>query len=277
MIKDLRFSDYFLFTQHSLTTFEKCPLKFKERYLEGLKWENPSSEEIKKRLENGNNFHLLAYRYFLGIDTGLTEEMEGYDELNRWMNALCSRFNKEDGLLYLPEYKLRMAKGTLRLEANFDLLIVNEDSIEIWDWKTHGRDRENNIRNESRESEKLKKSLQSMVYLFVLKEQSKRVTQKEIDCKKIRMCYWQPDPPKVLAEINYSDEIHESFKEALKSKIDNILGYDYEGFDKELYKKSCRYCEFNWFCNNERIDYKAMEEDEDFLDELDWENVEELT
>jgi len=51
-----------------------------------------------------------------------------------------------------------------------------------------------------------------------------------------------------LAEINYSDEMHEQFGQALRSKIDGILHYDYEDFDKELYKKNCPYCEFNWFC-----------------------------
>ena len=89
MINDLRYADYFLFTQHSLATFEKCPLKFKKRYLEGLKWESSLSEDIKKRLEMGNNFHLLAYRYFLGIDPGLVEGIEGFEELRRWMDAFA--------------------------------------------------------------------------------------------------------------------------------------------------------------------------------------------
>jgi len=53
--------------------------------------------------------------------------------------ALESYFPKTDDALYLPEYKLRMAKGTLRLEANFDLLVIKKDGIEIWDWKTHGK------------------------------------------------------------------------------------------------------------------------------------------
>lgn len=277
MLKDLRFADYFLFTQHSLTTFDKCPLKFKKRYLENLKWENFPDEEVKKRLEMGNNFHLLAYRYFMGIDTGLSQDVEGFEELERWMKALKGRFNKEDGSLYLPEYKLRMSKGLLRLEANFDLLIVNGDKVEIWDWKTHGRNRANKPLSERVEREKLVKSLQTLVYLFVLREQIERVVKKNIKYENIRMCYWQPEPPGVLAEINYSEEMHQSFKEALESKINIILKYDYSKFDKALYHKSCRYCEFNWFCNNERVDYNAIKEDDDFLEELDWESVEELT
>jgi hypothetical protein len=91
------------------------------------------------------------------------------------------------------------------------------------------------------------------------------------------MCYWQPEPVKVLAQINYSDEMHASFKKTLVSKINNILGYDYSGFDKALYQESCKYCEFNWFCNNQRVDFNVMKEDEDFLDEFDWDDIEELT
>lgn len=224
----------------------------------------------------GENFHLMARRYFLGIDTGLTKGIEGYEELSKWMEALESYFPKTDDALYLPEYKLRMAKGTLRLEANFDLLVIKKDGIEIWDWKTHGKKNPDKAENERLKSERLKGSLQTMVYLFVLKEQAERVVQREVDCSNIRMFYWQPDPVRVLAEINYSDEMHEQFGQALRSKIDGILHYDYEDFDKELYKKNCPYCEFNWFCNNERVDFEAMEDDEDFLDQLDWDSIEEL-
>jgi len=56
MNNDLRFFNYFLFTQQSISTFEKCPLKFKKRYLEGLKWKNVISEEAKRRLEWAKTF-----------------------------------------------------------------------------------------------------------------------------------------------------------------------------------------------------------------------------
>ncbi|HOQ36736.1 MAG TPA: PD-(D/E)XK nuclease family protein [Acetivibrio sp.] len=277
MLNDLRYKDYFLFTQFSMKTFEKCPLKFKKRYLEGLNWEISLPYDVKKSFEMGQNFHLLAYRYFLGIDAGLVEGTEGYDELKRWLDDLQSCFKKDDGALYYPEYKLRMAKGNMRLEANFDLLVIKDDSVEIWDWKTHRRNYAEKERNERLEGEKLKNSLQTKVYLFVLKEQLGRVVPKDLDCSKIKMYYWQPDPPKVLAEINYSTDMHETFGKDLQNEINMILGYDYNSFDKEMYKKNCRLCEFNWFCNNERMDYKAIEEDEDFLDELDWDSIEELT
>ena len=275
-MKDLRFADYFLFTQHSLTTFEKCPLKFKKRYLENLKWVNYLGEEIRKRLEMGNNFHLMAYRYFQGIDPGITEDVEGYEELDSWITSLMRNFKKDERKRYLPEYKLRMSKGILRLEANYDLIIIDGDNVEIWDWKTRVKDRENTKRDENFQRIRLERSLQTVVYLYVLKEGIKLLTQKEIPWENISMYYWQPEPKKMLAEINYSDKMHLDFERQLKDKIQRILEYDYSNFDKTLYKKSCTYCEFNWFCNNEKIDYKKMEEHEDFLDELAWDDIEEL-
>ncbi|MDQ2087038.1 PD-(D/E)XK nuclease family protein [Herbivorax sp. ANBcel31] len=277
MVNDLRFENYFLFTQHSLSTFDKCPLKFKKRYLENLKWDNYLGEEVRKRLEMGNNFHLMAYRYFQGIEPGLTEDVEGYEELDRWVSSLMRSFEKEDSKRYFPEYKLRMSKGVLRLEANYDLIIIDKDRIEVWDWKTHVKDKENSKKDEKFQRIRLERSLQTVVYLYVLKEEIKLLTGREIPSENINMYYWQPEPKRVLAEINYSDMMHSNFEKQLKEKIKKILEYDYSNFDKVLYKKSCKYCEFNWFCNNEKVDYKAMEEDEDFLDELEWDDIEELT
>ncbi|TYQ16252.1 UNVERIFIED_CONTAM: PD-(D/E)XK nuclease superfamily protein [Acetivibrio alkalicellulosi] len=277
MINDLRFAQYFLFTQHSLSTFEKCPLKFKKRYLENLKWENYLGDEVKKRLELGNNFHLLAYRYFQGIDPGLTQDVEGFEELDRWMASLINNFKNDELKKYYPEYKLRMSKGNLRLEANFDLIIIDGDNILVWDWKTHVKDKKDREKDHQLQSIRLKKSLQTMVYLFVLKEQSEILTGRKIQCENIKMHYWQPDPPKILAQINYSEKMHMNFEKELLERIESILQYEYSKFDKTQYAKSCKFCEFNWFCNNERINYSAMEEDEDFLEELDWDDVEELT
>ncbi len=44
----------------------------------------------------GNNFHLMAYRYFQGIDPGITEDVEGYEELDRWVSSLMRNFKKEE-------------------------------------------------------------------------------------------------------------------------------------------------------------------------------------
>lgn len=272
MIKDLRYTDYFLYTQHSLATFDSCPLKFRKRYLENLKWDSFPDERIKRSLERGRMFHLLAQRYFMGIDKEPEESFKEYPELYHWLAELRKGFKMLPEYRYLPEYKLRMCSGIFKLEANFDLLIADNCRIEIWDWKTHGNDG----KNSAKAAKRLMNSLQTMVYMFVLKEQSRLITGREIECENIAMNYWQPDPPGIVARINYSKSLHESFKSSLEKKIRKILEYDYTSFDKNLYVKSCPYCEFNWLCNNEKTDLSNLLEDDSIMDEFDWDSVEEL-
>ena len=272
MVRDLRFAHHFLYTQHSLATFDSCPMKFRKRYLENLKWDTFPDESIRKNIEMGNSFHLLAHRYFMGIEPAPAEAYEEFPELERWMKNLADGFKINPDFRYLPEYKLRMSSGEVKLEANFDLLIVKGDQIEIWDWKTHGGGKRNN----RDVGKRLRGSLQTMVYMYVLKEQSRLVAGKEVKASGISMHYWQPEPAMTLADIMYDDLLHEQFGRIIKGKIHNILSYDYESFNKEKYSKHCRVCEFNWYCNNDRVDFSAIREDEDLMEELDWELAEEV-
>ena len=271
MLKDLQNVHYFLFTQHSLVTFDNCPLKFKKRYMENLKWDSFPEEATKKRLEMGNDFHLLALRYFLGIDSVLDEEKEEYDELINWIKNLEDKFPRREGVEYLPEYKLRMNSPSLKLEANFDLLLIKDGRVQIWDWKTHSE----STKRGKPSSKRLMNSMQTIVYLFMLKEQSHLVFGEALHTVDISMHYWQPAPPEIVAEIRYTEEMHENFRALLETKIRNIYAYDYSLFDKELFKSHCKFCEFNWFCNNEKVDFKAMEELDEGLDGLDWDEIEE--
>jgi CRISPR/Cas system-associated exonuclease Cas4 (RecB family) len=255
----------FLFTQHSLTTFDNCPLKFKKRYIENIKWDSFKGENEKKRLETGNAFHLMAQRYFLGIETGLQEEKDDYQELNKWVSCLKNKFPLLPDEQYFPEYKLRMNTSLLKLEANFDLLIIKDDKIVIWDWKTHS-----GSKNESKLLKKrLVESNQSMVYLFMLKENANLIIGKELQHQNINMYYWQPEPEGIVAEIHYNQETHESYREILESKIQRIYAYDYSIFNKELYRKHCKFCEFNWFCNKEVVDFQSIANEDSFMEDPD--------
>lgn len=262
MLENLFSTNFFVFTQQSLATFTNCPLKFKKRYNDHLKWDNYPEETIKKRIERGNDFHLLAQRYFLGIDIGLLEEKEEHLELKSWINNLKSKFSITSDNQYLPEYKLRMNSSFIKLEANFDLLIVKNNEIQIWDWKTHS----GSLRRNKLLKNQLIDSLQTKVYLFMLKENARLVFGKEIPSQNISMYYWQPDPAEIIGSIQYNDAMHENFREVIKSKIMNILEYDYSMFNKELYRKHCKFCEFNWFCNKGEVDFNLVEEDEEFFD-----------
>lgn len=247
--------DGFIFTQQSLSTFESCPLRFKKRYLEGLKWNSFPDVEVKKRLEKGRNFHLLALRYFMGLDPGLDEQTEEFHELNGWLSNLKKNFELRQDCRYLPEYKLRLNTGFFILEANFDLIIVKKDSVEIWDWKTHGKKQGGGNTADRNPTDE---SLQTMVYLFVLKERLSYVTGRPAQDDRMDMYYWQPEPPGITAAVAYNHRLHEQFEEKLKGRVKNILEYDYSCFDKNLYRRHCRFCEFNGFCNKESVDYELF-------------------
>ncbi|MDF2523735.1 MAG: hypothetical protein K0R31_1376, partial [Clostridiales bacterium] len=111
-----RIIENFIFTQQSLSTFEKCPMKFKLRYIDKLRWDGLNAEAVKRRVEFGNDFHLLARRYFLGIDSGLDLFTGENDELNCSMENLEEAFMLDKDSKYLPEYKLRFINSEFRLE-----------------------------------------------------------------------------------------------------------------------------------------------------------------
>ena len=244
-MKYIRLSQQFFHTQQSLSTFESCPLKFRKRYMEGLKWDNPDLES-KEAVERGSSFHLLARRYFSGIDIGLNENARDYEILKKWTDNLKHFFEMRTDTTYLPEYTLRTGMHGFRLEANFDLLIIRNGKIEIWDWKTQNNNQGEGIKNAGG---KFEKSLQTCVYLYTLKEQASVITGGSADYEAISMHYWQPDPPGVIVKICYNRQMHERFDILLHQKMLNIENFDWASFDKSLYARHCRYCEFNWYCN----------------------------
>jgi len=263
---DLKLQDYFLFTQFSLSTFELCPLKFKKRYIENLRWNPPHSAKMQNAIRTGMDFHTLASRYFLGIDVG--RQYDTYsDELRKWIDNLQSTFVIYNNYRYLPEYKLRMVSNNLRLEANFDLLIVKERSIEIWDWKTGGTVGPHSTRYAG--------SLQTMVYLFVLKELCRLITSTPIES--ISMFYWQPDPPQILEHIEYSPDLHQQFRDSLIQKCQYVLGYNFKNLPQSMDSPHCKYCEFIWLCNKaDGAIIKRQEDIDDFMAHIDLDLIEEL-
>jgi CRISPR/Cas system-associated exonuclease Cas4 (RecB family) len=280
---DLRFKEYFLFTQHSLVTFNNCPLKFKKKYLDGLKWETFPDENVRINIKRGLDFHLLANRYFLGIDVGLFENTEEYQDMINMLSELRKHFKIDEKSLYLPEFKLRITNEILKLEANYDLILIDEKSIYIYDWKTRNSDNKINL---SKVRSKFSKSLQTIVYMYVLSEQIELIKKmyfekygiklESISKYDITMIYWMPEKPYELARIDYSKELHGDYKEIILNNIKKIMEYDFDEFNKEEYIKHCKFCEFNWFCNNKKIEFNQIEENDEFLEEFDWDNIETL-
>jgi len=253
---DIKSTKYFLFTQNSLSTFRKCPLKFKKKYIDNIKWEI-FKEDASRKL--GNDFHMLAYRYFSGI----SDEYLDYDEDERmkiWFERLKNAFPIKDNYRYLPEYKIRLSDVEERLEANYDLIIVKENAIEIWDWKTRELDRQVDYID----------SIQTKVYMYLLKRCVKDIFNMDIDYENIKMTYWTPEPGCEIDKLVYSKEKYDNDKRYILKLLDEIYNYDYTKFNKQNYAKQCRYCEFDSFCRENSI------VKQEFSSELTWDDVEEV-
>ena len=168
-----------------------------------------------------------------------------------------------------PEYKIRIVNDFVKLEANYDLLLICDRNVQIWDWKTGG------VRNK----DKFKfntDNLQTLVYLYVLGEsifKQKELMSMNLKLDNIEMFYWSPNPPKTIGSIKYSEKMHNNFGVKIKEIISSILNYDYESFDKSCCIEHCNYCEFNWFCNGNKVDLASIEDE---IDEFGWDDVEEM-
>ncbi|NMA95056.1 MAG: PD-(D/E)XK nuclease family protein [Clostridiales bacterium] len=253
----------FFFSQHALNIFRICPIRFQKRYIEGLYWKDGFEN---RSIETGRNFHILADRYFSDVSLNM-EFFEEYGELNDWMDALKDYVPKKARGQYYPEYQLKIQIDDIKLQAKYDLLHIDgSGKLIIYDWKTQQspigyRD--------------LASSIQTRVYRYVLAMGGHRLKGESVDPEDIIMKYWQPAIADRTVELSYSIRERESDGRFLKDMIEKIKGFDYNGYDKTKSKRYCSRCEFNYFCNTDRVKYGHLFEQEEIeLD--DWADIDEI-
>ena len=141
--------------------------------------------------------------------------------------------------------------------AKYDLIIIDENSIEVWDWKTE---------NVKLEYIKVKDRIQTVVYMFLAKEAVCKIFNLNIDYNNIKMKYYQPQYDDIPIEIIYNERQHELNKSNIIRYIDMINNTNYEKNDNYKYElikndKHCSFCEFNKLCNRQDVVYSMLEED----------------
>jgi CRISPR/Cas system-associated exonuclease Cas4 (RecB family) len=253
------------FSQHALATFDTCALKFRRRYLDGLYWPSTwaGDPEQLKAIEQGEIFHLVARRYYSGIPEGPLEE-----PVKSWFQALKKFRPREQEALYLPEQEIRLDAGGLKLLVKLDLLMVLPDGrAVIYDWKT--------TPHKPRASF-FAKSLQTIVYRYVLKQAGKQYSPKGgFSTEDISMIYWNPRYPKEVEPLGYNEEDFQRDEKILRQMIEEIKEKSYEEFYATGDTKKCGYCVYAPICHGTAVDYSQLEEVEDELD-LDWDSIEEF-
>ncbi len=257
------------FSQNSLKIFSQCKMKFRKRYLDGLFWSNwgLDSDETA-RTEKGRLFHLLAYRYFLDLDSKADRVNPEFQELAGWMESLKKFIKLSDGCSYYPEFELRINLGELRLQAKFDLIVIeNNGRATIFDWKVQDKPLNRKL---------LQTSYQTIVYRYLLAGAGETIKGTKIAPENISMVYWQPSYPSDPVKMDYSTALFGEDEMLLRKEIGRILDCDFNSpHIKTSDRKVCRYCEFCSICNDFQPDMNSISTDEPDFD-LDWDSTLEI-
>lgn len=242
----------FLFSQNSINTYRSCPLKFKFKYVDKLNWkqDDEGSRDYYENLKLGSDFHLICERYFSNIPTGI--EFLNNEEFNIWLEKIKRLIPIKDDKIYLPEYEVRYSLNNFKIQAKFDLVVVDKDSMSIWDWKTENR---------KIEYKDVENRVQTLVYLFLASETIGKIYNLDIDYENIKLSYYQPEYYNEPITITYSNEKHNINKKQLENYIGNILNTNYDEEKNMKNIKHCKFCEFNKLCNNEAVNYSTLEEE----------------
>ena len=258
----------FMFSQHSLNTYQRCPRRFLLRYIERQPWPVPEDEQMAEhqaQLARGRTLHQWLARQQLGIDMSAIVAACRDEELVGWWHA-AQRFDWDmlpDGYRQ-AEMPIMVPLSAYRLYARYDLLACGAGQAVVVDWKTlQTRPRERILRER----------LQTQVYLYTLAAASDVIAPgQSISPDEMRMIYWFSNFPDEPAIIRYSRERFQRDGQLLCELAEQIATQPREAFEMTSDLRICRNCVYRTLCRRETEglanDETWLEEEIDF--EIDW-------
>ena len=209
--------DTLTLSQARLLSFLTCRRRFQLRYLDQLSWPDlPLSPQQRTAVEQGQKFHQLLERFFLGLPVNESEIS------NRQLRIWWKRF--EENLLplppgrSLPELRLTVPIGRHFLTGRFDLVnIISENDkpgAHIYDWKT----------SRPRPTGELQDEWQSKLYLAMMAESETALTgeNRRLSPNHIKLTYWYVTDPQTPRTMTYSIEQHEQNWAEVEMLVDEI-------------------------------------------------------
>lgn len=242
-------------SQRQLNLLETCPRKFQHVYFDQLGV--PVSIQQQERLTWGSRFHLVMQQRELGLP--VESLVEGDAELQHWVNALV---DAADDVLTPNPQTFRDAEHCCTLNFQgylltviYDLLIEDDNSAQIIDWKTYPQPKDRS---------RLAKDWQTRLYLFVLVETSDYLPEK------ISMTYWfvksKPHPKSL--KFTYSEVQHEQTRQDLSMLLSRLTQsmqrYQEDGIlfsQVPLSKGLCGDCNFGVRCQRNLEDLRSSNND----------------
>lgn len=238
-------------SQYKLANFLACQRRFQLRYLRRLPWPaSPLPERTEQLLQQGQDFHQLLERHFLGLTTTPTAVPHG--QVRQWWQTFYSHYpvkNMPSKARYLPETGLTVPLGNHLLYGRFDLLVIceNEDNLPfamVFDWKT-GR---------PIAAAELKTRWQTRLYLALLAEGGSAFWPQEVPPtpEQISLTYWFVQEPDASVTIGYSAEEHAANWAELQhiaAQLDDAFAVDTWPLTDDW--QECRTCAYQVYCGRQ--------------------------
>lgn len=229
----------FVFSQSNLQAFQNCRFSFMLRYIRKLPWPSPlSARSASFELDQaaGSMLHSLIHQYFLGIDAELLRSCaEAFPDarVSRWLERFLASPYSEILPNQYPEHSQQIALDGNLLLAKFDLLCLDDDEIQICDWKT-SRILLNRVRLQNR--------IQTMVYALVAASANDSQT------RSVSMHYWEADFPESPIIFEFSPQQLIDFRKTVTNLIHTIRSLSPDEFIRTTNLNHCSYCEYQTYC-----------------------------
>jgi hypothetical protein len=204
-------------SQTQLNLLETCPRKFQHIYIDQLGATLPLEQQA--RLHWGSRFHLLMQQIDLGLPIApfTSVDLELGQCVEAFLQTVPDLFEPQQGVRRQSEHRRTLEFQGYLLTVVYDLLVLDQQSAQIIDWKTYPR---------PQQSRWLAQDWQTRLYPFVLAETS------AYEPEQISMTYWfvqggdrQPSPsqaqPQKL-EFRYSSTLHGQIRRDLTQRLQQL-------------------------------------------------------
>ncbi len=228
-------------SQGQLNLLERCPRQFQHTYLEQLS--SPGNPEHQERQTWGSRFHLLMQQRELGLP--ITSLVEEDAQLQGWMTAFASAApeilaTNTNNQFRESEHCRTLQVQDYLLTVIYDLLIADDSSAQILDWKTYPKPQNRRW---------LELNWQTLLYPYVLAETSDYLPEQ------ISMTYWfvQSEQPQSL-KFTYNNTQHQKTQEKLHDLLNKLTYWlqRYEQghpFPQVAVGSKCDSCQFATRCD----------------------------
>lgn len=249
-------------SQYKLANFLACQRRFQLRSLRRLPWPtSPLPERTEQVLQQGQDFHQLLERHFLGLNISQAGVEDG--RIQQWWQTFQAHNPLRTlpaNVRFLPETGLTVPLGNHLLYGRFDLLAIGQDEADrpcahVFDWKT-GR---------PIAAAELQTRWQTRLYLALLAEGGSAFWPQTVPLapEQIRLTYWFVQEPDAPVTIGYSAAEHAANWAELQqiaSQLDEAFAADSWPLTDDW--SQCRECAYQIYCGRQGAGTAVPELDE---------------